>query len=111
MTGKQWLAGFALVDLMAINLYATYHYGLVGFFREAVSSVAGIAVMADLAIAVALIAVWMWNDARRRGISPLPYLVTSLFLGSVGPLAYLLRTGGAPARADERIALHAGARG
>lgn len=111
MTKKQWLAGFALVDLMAINVYAAYHYGLVGFLREAASSLAGIAVLADLAIAIGLIAVWMWNDARKRGISPLPYLITSLFLGSVGPLAYVLRTGGDTAGADERIALHAAARG
>ena len=38
----------------------------------------------------------MWNDAKARGISPIPYLVVSLFLGSVGPLAYLLRALGRP---------------
>ncbi|MDX2165543.1 MAG: DUF2834 domain-containing protein [Deltaproteobacteria bacterium] len=94
MNRKQWILAILLVDLMAINAVAVHHYGLLGFFQAVLSSLASVAVLVDLTIAVGLIAVWMWGDARRRGISPVPYLITSVLLGSVGPLTYLLRTRG-----------------
>ncbi len=97
MTKKQWLLGIVLADFLALNAYALYQVGYAGVFREVLSSVGGVAVFVDLTIAISLIAVWMWNDAKRRGISPVPYLVTSVLLGSVGPLAYLLRTSGSEA--------------
>jgi hypothetical protein len=33
----------------------------------------------------------MWNDARDRGVSPIPYVLLTLTAGSVGPLLYLIR--------------------
>jgi hypothetical protein len=33
----------------------------------------------------------MWQDARQHDISPIPYVVLTLGLGSVGPLLYLIR--------------------
>ena len=99
MTKKQWLIGIVLVDFVALNAYAAMQYGYMGFVREALSTFAGVAVMVDLSIALTLIAVWMWNDAKRRGIAVVPYLIVSLFLGSVGPLLYLLRTSGSEAPA------------
>jgi hypothetical protein len=51
-------------------------------------------------IALTMVLVWMWRDARARGVSPLPYVLITLALGSVGPLLYLIRTASsAPARA------------
>lgn len=99
MTKKQWLLAIVFVDFLALNIAVVWQYGYVGFLREVLSSLAGIAVLVDLAIALSLIAVWMWNDAKRRGVAVVPYLVTGLFLGSLGPLAYLLRTGGDEAAA------------
>ena len=49
-----------------------------------------IQVFADVAIACALILIWLVRDARRRGVSPWPYVVLTLTLGSFGPLIYLL---------------------
>lgn len=97
MNKKQWLVAFVLADFLALNAWVVWHYGYVGFLREVLSTLPGIAVMVDLTIALALIAVWMWKDARARGVAVAPYLVAGVFLGSVGPLAYLLRVGGAPA--------------
>lgn len=99
MTGRQLLIGSALAAFAALNAWVVGQYGYLGFLREALSSLAGIAVMIDLTIALTMVAVWMWNDARRRGIAVVPYLVVGLFLGSVGPLLYLLRTGGSEAPA------------
>jgi fatty acid desaturase len=72
-------------------------YGYVGVFREVLSTLPGILVAVDLTIALTMVAVWMWNDARRRGIAVVPYLVVGLLFGSVGPLLYLLRTSGSEA--------------
>jgi hypothetical protein len=44
----------------------------------------------DLAIALSLVCVWMWQDARSRGANPLPWVVATVLTGSIAPLAYLL---------------------
>ena len=96
MTKKQWLIGFVLVDftLLTAWILAQYDWSYLGFLREAHSTLAGVQVLVDLVIALTLFLVWMWNDAKGRGISPVPYLVVTLFLGSIGALLYLLRTSG-----------------
>lgn len=89
---KKVLLGIALLDLTALNAVVVYRYGMLGFLQGATANLAAIAVLFDLAIALSLIGVWMWSDARDRGISPIPYVVATLFLGSMSPLTYLLRT-------------------
>lgn len=110
MNRKQLLIGVVLADFLALNAYAVWHYGYVGIWQAATANVATVAVLVDLCIAIGLIAVWMWNDAQRRGINAVPYLVLSLFLGSVGPLLYLLRIAGRPAEATLGAPLSATAR-
>ena len=44
----------------------------------------------DLVLALSLVCVWMWNDARSRGRNPLPWVVATLLTGSIAPLTYLL---------------------
>ncbi len=110
MNKKQWLVAIVLADFVALNAYVVWQYGYVGFVREVLSTLPGIAVMVDLTIALTLIAIWMWNDARARGIAVVPYLVAGLFLGSAGPLAYLLRALGHPAGEPKHAPLAAVAR-
>jgi len=93
MTKRQWLLAFVLFDFSVLNAAVVYQYGYAGFVELATANLASIAVLVDLTIALSLIVVWMWNDARDRGISPLPYLAVTLLLGSIGPLIYLIRTG------------------
>lgn len=97
MTKKQWLIGIVLADFLALNAYVVMQYGYMGFVREVLSSLAGVAVLVDLTIALTMVAVWMVRDAKRRGVTSLPYLAVTVFLGSVGPLLYLLRTSGSEA--------------
>src|SRR5206468_2922881 len=61
---------------------------------------ATVAALVDLTIALSLVTLWMWQDARERGIGVVPYVILTLTLGSIGPLCYLIRREStAPARA------------
>jgi hypothetical protein len=78
---------FAFADL---NAYVVWQYGYLGFWQLATANAATIAALVDLTIALALVTVWMWRDATRRGVRLLPYLALTATLGSIGPLLYLV---------------------
>jgi hypothetical protein len=105
MNAKQIGLGLVLADFAALTAYAVYQYGYVGFFEALLANAVGLTVFVDLCIALSLVMVWMWRDARERGISALPYIVVTLFTGSIGPLAYLIRRARVePAVARMRVA-------
>jgi hypothetical protein len=91
MNGRQIFLALVLADFLGLSGYAVYAYGYVGFFEAVTANAATLTAFADLVIALSLIAGWLWVDARERGISPLPYLLITLALGSAGPLLYLIR--------------------
>jgi len=91
MSWKQIGLSLVLADFAALNAYVVYHYGYVGFFAQVLANAATTAALVDLVIALGLVSIWMWQDARDRGWSVLPYLVLTLVFGSVGPLVYLIR--------------------
>lgn len=74
----------------AASFYGVAVHGYLGFFEALASSTAGIVVFADLVIALTLTLLWMWSDARERGLPIWPYAVLTLTLGSVGTLSYLI---------------------
>jgi hypothetical protein len=80
-----------LVDFSALTAWAVYQHGLVEIFELAFSSWGSALLFVDLTIALGLVLVWMYGDARERGLSFLPYAALTLAFGSVGPLAYLIR--------------------
>jgi hypothetical protein len=91
MNKKQIALGVVLVDFLAFSAYAVAQYGYLGLFEQMLANAATLQVLADLGIALSLVTVWMWQDARQHGISPVPYVVLTATLGSVGPLVYLIR--------------------
>ncbi len=98
MSGRQILLWLVLVDFAALSVYAVVQHGYLGVFELALANWATRLLFADLCIALALIALWMVRDARARGASVWPYLAVTLFLGSAGPLLYLIRREGSEAR-------------
>jgi hypothetical protein len=88
---KQILAAVVLVDFAAFSAWVVARYGYVGLFAQALANPATIQVLLDLVIALTLVMAWMWRDAKKHDINPLPYVVLTLALGSIGPLAYLVR--------------------
>lgn len=83
------LAGFS-----ALTAYTVYQHGYIGFFQLMAANAATITASVDLVIALGLILLWIGQDAWERGISPFPYVLLTLALGSIGPLLYLIRCAG-----------------
>jgi len=107
MNVKRILLFVVLSDFLVLTGWGVYELGYVGFFQELLSSTAGIVAAVDLVIALSLVLVWMVRDARAHGISPAPYVVLTLALGSVGPLLYLLRRPEPVAEPHVRLAAQA----
>lgn len=77
------------------SAYVVYDVGYLGILRSHLSNAGGIQVLCDLTVSLALVCTWLFRDARAQGRNPWPYLVATLFLGSFGPLLYLLLRRGA----------------
>ena len=91
MNAKQIGLSVVLADFLALTAYVVYQYGYVGFFELVIANLASTLALVDLVIALSLVIVWMVRDARARGVSPVPYVLLTLTLGSAGPLVYLIR--------------------
>jgi len=91
MTAKQLLLEVVLAAFGALSAYAVWTYGVVGVVDRMFADAVTTTLTADLTIALSLVIVWMWQDARDRGVAVAPYVLLTLGLGSVGPLLYLIR--------------------
>ena len=80
------LAGFA-----ALNVYVLSEHSIVELFELVLANSATTLAFVDLLIALSLVSVWIWQDARAHDTSPWPYLIITALTGSIGPLLYLLR--------------------
>ena len=90
MNSRQVGLSIVLVGFAALNAYCFYTFGTAGFLNAALANAATVAVFIDLVIALTMVAVWMVRDAAQRGATVLPYLLLTLFMGSIGPLIYLI---------------------
>ena len=91
--GVRLLVAVVFVAFAALNLYVVEQHGYLGFWRLVTANTATIAAMVDLTIALSLVTIWMWRDARARGVVLVPYLLLTATLGSIGPVLYLLLRG------------------
>ncbi len=89
-----------LLPFSAVSLYAISQVGYMGIISYHLPSPAGWQVLFDLVVALVLVCSWMIVDARRNQRNVIPYLIGTLFLGSFGPLAYLLLAPAKKAAAD-----------
>ena len=94
MNAKQIGLSVVLAGFSALTAYAVWQVGFVGVFELVLANVATTTAFVDLVIALSLVLAWMWQDARARGASFLPYAILTLGLGSIGPLLYLIRREG-----------------
>ena len=101
MLNRRTLAIVLLIPFSLLTLYAVLEVGYIGIFDYHRHSPAGWQVFADLVVALILVLSWLIVDARKSGRNPWPWVVATLFLGSIGPLLYLALPGKrAPVAAD-----------
>ena len=88
---KRTLAIIILIPFTVLTAYAVQKVGYIGIFDYHRHSPAGWQVIADLVIALVLVLTSLAGpEARRAGRNPWPWVVATLFLGSFGPLLYLV---------------------
>ena len=90
MTGKMIALDAALTAFVALTGYVIWEHGYLGFFELALANTATMLLALDLVITLSLATVWMWNDARERGTSAVPFALVTLTFGAAGPLLYLI---------------------
>lgn len=73
-----------------ITAGALWMDGLAGIIAAIGHSYGAIQIFADLVIALTLVMVWMWRDAKNSGRNIWPWIVFTLVAGSFGPLLYFL---------------------
>ncbi len=79
-----------LVLFGALTAAALWQHGYWGIIEPHFQSFGGGQVFADLVIALGLVLIWIWQDAKKMGRNPLPWIVVTLTMGSIGPLIYLI---------------------
>lgn len=79
-----------LVLFGALTAVALVHHGYFSIFALHFQTWGGAQVLTDLTIALVLVMVWMWHDAKASGRNVWPWFLATLALGSFGPLVYLL---------------------
>ncbi len=90
MTKQLALPLTVLVLFTAVSFWLVAGESPIGFLTLAREKPWGAQVLLDLAIALSLFVGFMRKDARARGLPFLPYLLLTMLLGSIGPLAYLV---------------------
>lgn len=96
------LAIIVLIPFTLLTAYAVAQVGYIGIFDYHRHSPAGWQVFADLVIALLLVLSYLVPEARKAGRNPWPWVVLTLFLGSFGPLLYLV-FGDREARRESQI--------
>jgi len=87
---KRTLLVITLILFGILSAEAVWQHGLLGLFAPVFESLAAAQVFVDLLIALTLVMLWMWQDARAIGRNPWIWIVATLATGSFGPLVYLL---------------------
>ena len=83
-----------LIPFLALTAYAVWDVGLIGIPEYHIHSSAGWQVFIDLVIALILLLTFLVPHARERGVNPWPWIIGTLFTGSIAPLVYLAIYGG-----------------
>ena len=93
MSGFRMVLSAVLIGFLGLTAVAIAQHGYLGFFELAMANWATRVLSADLVISLSLILWWMGRDAKRRGLSFVPFALVTLTFGAAGPLLYLIRRG------------------
>jgi uncharacterized membrane protein YfcA len=87
---KKALLIFALAAHGGITAVALWQEGLVGILAAITHNYWAMQIFADLVIALSLVLVWMWRDAKQSDRNIGPWIAFTLVVGSFGPLLHFL---------------------
>lgn len=87
---KRTILIMVLAAFLVLSALALWHHGYWGIVEPHFKSYGAAQVLTDLVIALSLFMVWMWQDAKKHGRNPWPWLVFTLGTGSIAPLIYLI---------------------
>ena len=90
---RQFVAPLVLVPFVAFSLWVVADVGYFGLLQQAVSTNVGQQVSIDLVLACTMVLVFVHRDAKQRGVAFWPWVLLTVALGSIGPLAYFAYTG------------------
>ena len=79
-----------LILFGALSAVALWFDGVLGIFGSITHSWGSVQIYVDLVIALAIICVWMYRDAKSSGQNPWPWIVMTALIGVFGPLVYLI---------------------
>ncbi|MDD9892716.1 MAG: DUF2834 domain-containing protein [Gammaproteobacteria bacterium] len=86
---KKWILFDVLLAFVAFSAWVVYTHGYIGLFELAIANAATTQVLIDLVIACSLGIFWMVPNAKQNNISPWPFVLMTITLGSIGLLSYL----------------------
>ena len=79
-----------LVAFGGFSTWVMWQVGYSGIWLAGLDNPASLQILLDLVIACTLICTWMYQDAKSRGIKPYPWIIATLFSGTLAPLVYLI---------------------
>jgi hypothetical protein len=86
----RWFGVIVWVAFLGLSSWAVWEVGVLGIFRSGVADPGAIQIFCDLVVACGFGSVWLYGDARSRGLNPWPWLVAVPALGSIPLLTYLV---------------------
>jgi len=89
---RRLLAAIVLLPFAAFSTWVVWRHGYFGFLSLARAEPWALQMLLDLVIACSIAIGWMRADARKHGVNVVPYVIATIALGSIGPLAYLVLT-------------------
>lgn len=87
---RKWLLWFVLIDFTVFSVWVMWDIGYMGIWQAGFTDSGSLQILLDLAICCMIFISWMIGDAKARGVNPAPWIVATLAMGSIAPLAYLL---------------------
>lgn len=79
--------------LIMFSLFSTWvmwQIGYSGIWLAGIDNPGSLQILLDLVIACSLICTWIYKDAKDRGSNPYPWMIGTVFAGSLVPLLYLI---------------------
>ncbi len=96
LRSKAIAAATILVVFTVYSMWVVLGFGYTGFLSLAMREPWAMQLLLDLVLACTFGIGWMVHDARPRGIATWPFVIATLFVGSIGLLGYVVWRGFAP---------------